>query len=369
MANKLLILGTRGIPARHGGFETFAEGFALDMVGCGWEVMVYCQAEQGESISETQWRGVCCVHIPVKQKGAVGTILFDLKSVLHAMRQNGVVLTLGYNTAVFSIFHRLAGQTNVMNMDGLEWKRKKWSLAQKIWLYCNEWLGARLANHLVADHPEIKQHLQRHTREGKITVIPYGAECVTAASTAVLEQFGITAGNYSILIARPEPENSILEVVRGYVAASLSMPLVVLGNYDTTNNPYHRQVLAEADHNILFLGAIYQKDIVQSLRFHARIYIHGHTVGGTNPSLVEAMAAGNPVIAHDNPFNRWVLGDGGLFFTDDFSLQVTLRHCADSVLMAQKSAQIRARHYEVFTPSMIHNAYEKTLIHANLASR
>lgn len=361
MAQKLLILGTRGIPARHGGFETFAEGFALDMVGRGWEITVYCQADEGESITETRWQGVRCVHVPVRQQGAVGTILFDLKSVLHAMHQDGVVLTLGYNTAIFSVFHRLAGQANVMNMDGIEWKREKWSLAQKVWLYCNEWLGARLANHLVADHPEIKRHLQRHTREDKITVIPYGSACISDAPTAALKHYGLTAGNYAILIARPEPENSIFELVSGYVAASPGMPLVVLGNFDAENNAYHRLVLAEADHNILFLGAIYQKDIVDALRFHARLYLHGHTVGGTNPSLIEAMAAGSPVIAHDNPFNRWVLGEGGLFFADEQSLQGALKLSADSALLAQKSAQLRARHDEMFRLGMIHDAYEQLL--------
>lgn len=364
MDKKLLILGTRGIPASHGGFETFAEAFALDMVGRGWEVTVYCQVDEGEAITEIQWHGVRCVHIPMKRRGAVGTILFDLKSVLHAIRQEGVVLTLGYNTALFSILHRLVRQINVMNMDGVEWKREKWSLAQKVWLYCNEWLGARLANHLIADNPEIRRHLQRHTSEQKITVIPYGAEPVANAPIEPLDQYGLTAGNYAILIARPEPENSILEVVRSYVSASPGMPLVVLGNYDVKNKAYHRQVLEAADDNILFLGAIYQQNIVRALRYHARFYIHGHTVGGTNPSLIEAMAVGKPVIAHDNVFNRWVLGDGGMFFADEFSLQGTLKLCADQALMKQMSARILARHSAMFLPAMIHNSYEQALNHA-----
>jgi glycosyltransferase involved in cell wall biosynthesis len=358
---KLLILGTRGIPAMHGGFETFAEGFAIDMVSRGWDVTVYCQLEVGDKITETQWQGVRCVNIPVPYTSAIGTIIFDLKSVFHAIREDGIALTLGYNTAIFSVLHRIARQPNVMNMDGVEWKREKWSLAKKVWLYCNEWLGARLANHLVADHPEIKRHLQRHTRDQKITVIPYGAESITSAPTAPLAQYGLSSGNYAILIARPEPENSILEVVRSFVKSAPGMPLVVLGNYDPENNIYHRQVLAAGDENILFVGAIYDSEVVSALRHHAKVYIHGHTVGGTNPSLIEAMAAGNPVIAHGNVFNRWVVGDGGIFFEDEASLCEALKLCDDAALLKEKAATIIQRHDSVFRPVMIHDTYEQVL--------
>lgn len=369
MKNKLLILGTRGIPAQHGGFETFAEGFALYMVGRGWDVAVYCQADAGEKIHQTQWQGVRCIHVPVRQKGALGTILFDLKSVLHAVRERGVVLTLGYNTALFSIFHRLAGQRNVMNMDGIEWKRAKWSVAQKAWLYCNEWLGARLANHLIADHPQIKRHLLRHTRPEKITVIPYCAERITAAPIAPLSRYGLSAGNYAIVIARAEPENSILEIVRSYVAASLDIPLVVLGNYDTQKNTYHRRVMEAANDKIIFPGAIYQPDIVRALRFHARFYIHGHTVGGTNPSLIESMAAGNLVIAHHNLFNKWVLGEGGRYFSDDASLRTVLELYADTSQLQSESAQISTRYLEAFQPSAVYASYEKLLGAHSLKTR
>ncbi len=361
LEKKLLILGTRGIPAMHGGFETFAEGFALDMVSRGWDVTVYCQLEVGDRITETYWQSVRCVNIPVPYTTAIGTILFDLKSILHAVRQEGVVLTLGYNTAVFSILHRIARQPNMMNMDGVEWKREKWSLAKKVWLYCNEWLGARLANHLIADHPEIKNHLQRHTNEKKITVIPYGAERIESAPTKPLEQYGLSAGNYAIVIARPEPENSILEVVRSFVKASPGMPLVVLGNYDPENNPYHRQVLDAGDSSVLFVGAIYESDAVSALRYHAKVYIHGHTVGGTNPSLIEAMAAGNPVVAHGNVFNRWVVGGGGIFFDDESSLRDALKSCIDENLLKQNVAKIVERHHLMFRPEMIHDSYEQEL--------
>ena len=212
----LLILGTRGIPAEHGGFETFAEHLALYLVANGWQVTVYCQVDDGEGVSESVWNGVRLVHVPVRQQGAIGTIIFDFKSVWHAAKAKDLILTLGYNTAIFSLLHRLHGQANVMNMDGIEWRRDKWSFPEKAWLYLNEWFGARLANHLVADHPAIQSHLQRHTRNSKITMIPYGADKVTDADQSLLDQYGLAPGGYFIVVARPEPENSLYEIVASF---------------------------------------------------------------------------------------------------------------------------------------------------------
>ena len=227
----VIILGTRGIPARHGGFETFAEHLALYLVERGWAVTVYCQANDGDGVTQSEWRGIRLVHIPVAQQGALGTIVFDWKSVRHAARAEGLILTLGYNTAVFSLMHRLHGQKNIMNMDGIEWRRDKWSLPEKAWLFANEWLGARLAIHLIADHPEIQRHLERHTRTSKISMIPYGADRVKGADPEMLAAFGLEPDGYYIVIARPEPENSLFEIVAAYSAKRRNKKLVVLGAF------------------------------------------------------------------------------------------------------------------------------------------
>lgn len=360
----LLILGTRGIPANHGGFETFAEGFALEMLRRNWKVTVYCQTTVGSKITETDWKGVRCVHVPAIRTDTIGTILFDLRSVLHAAKQDAVVLTLGYNTAILSLVHRIVGQVNVMNMDGIEWKRDKWSLLARTWLYCNEWLGARLANRLVADHPVIRDHLCRHTSPSKITVIPYGADAVSAEPVQPVEALGLVPGQYALVIARPEPENSILEIVRSYVSAAPDIPLVVLGNYTPDERQYHRDVLDAAGDgaHVRFVGAIYDSRQVQALRFHTRFYVHGHRIGGTNPSLVEAMAAGRPVIAHDNPFNRWVLGEGGVFFCDEASLRAAMRLGLENHLGTSHGRLIATRHRSHFLPVQIHDAYEQLLL-------
>lgn len=321
MMKSLSILGIRGIPAAHGGFETFAEALAPYLVERGWRVTVYCQHEGEGPLWEDDWHGVHRINIPVRGSGAKSTVIFDWLSTLHAARRRDTCLTLGYNTASFGALLRLRGVKNVINMDGIEWSRAKWGPIAKTWFWLNERAGCWLGNHLIADHPEIFAHLATRAAPPKITTIPYGAIPVTAADVRLLEAgslapYGLEPHGYLTVIARAEPENSILEVVQGFSAKPRGSKLVVLGNYDTANNAYHRAVKAAASDEVIFPGAIYDKPTVQALRFFSAAYVHGHQVGGTNPSLVEALGAGNAVIAHDNRFNRWVAGDAAIFFSD-----------------------------------------------------
>lgn len=315
VALTLRILGTRGVPASHGGFETFAEHLALHLVGRGWRVVVYCQAEGSGPVSEDTWMGVERVHIPVTQEGPKGTVVFDWRATVHAAQHDGVCLTLGYNTAIFCGLLRLRRRPNLINMDGIEWSRAKWGPLAKAWFWMNDWAGCWLGDHLIADHPSIKLHLGTRVRSTKITTIPYGADALAHAPLEPLHALGLTPGRFLTVVARPEPENSLVEIVEGFSAAPRDVQLVVLGNYEP-GNAYHRAVQAAASPEVRFVGAIYDKTIVQALRFHCTAYVHGHRVGGTNPSLVEALGAGNAVIAHDNRFNRWVAGPQARYFSD-----------------------------------------------------
>ncbi|NML32427.1 DUF1972 domain-containing protein [Paraburkholderia antibiotica] len=315
MTKEIAILGIRGIPANHGGFETFAERLALYLVGRGWRVTVYCQGDASiDRPIEDVWRGVNRIILPVARNGALGTVEFDWKCVTQVARiKPQVVLTLGYNTAVFSAWLRLRGIHNVINMDGLEWKRNKWRSHERAWLWLNERIGCLVGNRLIADHPEIAKHLATRVSPEKIVTIPYGANRVLSADESRLQQYGLEKDRYAIVIARPEPENSILEIVKAFSARKRNARLVVLGNYLPTNK-FHTEVLAAASEEVVFPGAIYEQPTLEALRFYARFYVHGHQVGGTNPSLVEALGAGNAVLAHGNAFNRWVAGDAARFF-------------------------------------------------------
>ncbi|NLJ61919.1 MAG: glycosyltransferase family 1 protein [Alcaligenaceae bacterium] len=367
MHKRLLILGTRGVPAQHGGFETFAEELSTYLVQKGWRVTVYCQEEWNRTVPyETMWGRVRRVHIPVKQSGALGTMVFDLKAVLHARRQPTMALTLGYNTALFNLLQRVRGRANLFNMDGVEYTRAKWGFFAKLWLRINERIACWTGTHLIADHPLIKEHLATRTRERRITMIPYGADAITDASTAPVRALGLEPGKYSTVIARPEPENSLLEIVQGFSQQPRGHTLVVLGDF-LDHNPYHQRVLASASPEVKFVGAIYDKATVRALRYHSYLYVHGHQVGGTNPSLVEALGAGNPVLAHDNGFNRWVTGDSAaVFFQDAASCAqrfADLLANPDQALAMKKAA--RLRHAEQFTWEQVLADYEKLLTRYN----
>ncbi|MCX2865286.1 DUF1972 domain-containing protein [Paucibacter sp. PLA-PC-4] len=358
----LRILGIRGLPAAHGGFETFAEYLALYLRDRGWKVTVYCQIDGQGPVYEDMWEGIHRVNIPVDIPGPKGTIAFDWLATRHAAAQSrDLCLTLGYNTAVFCAWLRLKGVPNVINMDGIEWARAKWGGVAKTWFWLNDWMGCWLGNHLVADHPGIARHLQTRVKAAKITMIPYGAAEVTTAPQEPVRALGLVPGRYLTVVARAEPENSILEVVTGFSAAPRGVQLAVLGKYDE-GNAYHRAVKAAAGPEVAFLGAIYDKTVVQALRAHSLAYVHGHQVGGTNPSLVEALGAGNAVIAHDNQFNRWVVGEGAAYFADagQFSATLATLLAAPDRVDAMRAAS-RKRFLERFTWPQVLTEYQVML--------
>lgn len=364
MFNKRVsILGTRGIPARHGGFETFAEKLSIYLTARGWAVTVYCQDDAGH-YRRSFWDGIELIHIPVKAAGAKGTVIFDWKTVISAVSSDGggLFLTLGYNTALFNFIQRLKGQINIINMDGIEWRRDKWGFVAKTWFWLNERAGCWIGNHLVADHPRIKDHLATRVSADKITMIPYGGDEVLSADAALLTTHGVEPGAFSVIIARPEPENSFLEMVRAFSSKQRGHKLVVLGNFNPERNAFHKQVMNAASDEVIFPGAIYEAPAVQALRFYSRFYLHGHRVGGTNPSLVEALGAGCAVIAHDNHFNRWVAGPEAAYFKDEAECAALFdRLLADDTALERMKAASRARFYERFTWERVLSEYEELL--------
>lgn len=368
MKKHLSILGCRGIPASHGGFETFAEYLSLHLVERGWEVTVYCQTEGKNNglITYDNWNNINLINIEVNRTGAWGTIIFDYFSIRHALKHTqSLMLTLGYNTAAFCIPFRLYGIKNLINMDGLEWKREKWSFIERTWFWINERFGCWLGNHLIADHPEIENHLVSRVSRLKITTIPYCSDPINSedADVAVLKKFNIKPNNYFTIIARPEPENSILEIVKAFSKKSRGYTLLVLGTYHPNNNDYHRSVTDAASEEVQFIGAIYDKQILKSIRYFSLAYIHGHRVGGTNPSLVEALGAGSAVIAHDNRFNRWVAGDAAYYFNnvDDCAFIFDEITKSGNNLLTSKKEASRRRFNDTFTNEKVLGQYERLL--------
>ena len=360
-APTLLILGTRGIPAAHGGFETFAERLALHLASRGWRVGVYCQAEVErvrDRVSTRTWNGITLITVEVALRGPAATLAFDAFCVKDAATRGGVCLVLGYNGAAFLPYLRARGGRILTNMDGIEWRRPKWPLPVRAFFYGSEWIAAWSSQRLVADHPAIADHLARRRPRRAIATIPYGGDPPPADLRP--PPLGLEPGRYLVSIARIEPDNNILTLVEAFSRKPRGMRLVVLGTLKV-GNAYHRAVEDAAGLEVLMPGAIYEPEMVQSLRVHARAYLHGHTVGGTNPSLVEALWAGNAVIAHDNPFNRGTAGDGQFYFTDGDSCAAAIeRVLTDDGAVAAARAAARAQ-AERFRWDDVLAAYEDEL--------
>ena len=358
---KLIIMGIRGIPAAHGGFETFAEHLAFYLRDRGWHVTVYCQEGRAAQQYIDQWEGIERIHIPVRRSGALGTVEFDIKCVADVAGRDGVILTLGYNTGFLAPWLQLKGRRNFINMDGIEWKRDKYGLPARLYLWVNERLAAWSGAFLIADHPQIEQRLRMIAPHADITMIPYGGDAPDVGDKVRLVELGLEPQRYFTLIARPEAENMILEIVKAFSTSECEAKLVVLGAYDRVNL-YHARVLAAARPNIVFPGAVYDKKTLNALRMHCIAYLHGHRVGGTNPSLVEALAAGNAIIAHDNMFNRWVAGDAALYFSDIAGCQAAIiRVARENALRGMMQKNAISRWKTAFDWPMILGEYEELL--------
>lgn len=358
------ILGTHGVPAAYGGFETAAEHVGLHLADKGWRVVVYCQVPGTGPIETDTWKGLERVLVPEPREGWTGTASFDLTCVRHVLRESGqgeVCLTFGYNTGVFNVAQRLRGIPNVINMDGMEWTRRRWGVLRQAILLANERAAGAVGDVLIADHPHIATYLSRHFGRRRVTTIAYGAYPMSGAPEDPVLALGLTPGEYATMICRPIPENSVLEIVRAWSTRPRPVPLVVLGDFVPTDR-YHAQVLEAAGADVRFVGAIYDQSVVTSLRYHSRAYLHGHTVGGTNPSLVEAMAAGNPVIAHNNVYNRYVAGVGNRYFDGVADLAETLDLVLDDTDALRSMGEFsRRRQRDHYTWQHIGDEYERAL--------
>jgi glycosyltransferase involved in cell wall biosynthesis len=271
-------------------------------------------------------------------------------------------LTFGYNTGIFNVLMRMKGVPNVINMDGLEWSRKRWGLFRQAILYINERFAAKAGNELIADHPEINTYLRSRAPARKITTITYGAYKKVDTPREPVTALGLEPDRYLTLIARPIPENSILELVKAFSAKKRGVRLAILGDYNRGLDRYQRDVMEAASDEVEFLGPIYDPVIVRALRQYSLGYLHGHTVGGTNPSLVEALAVGNPVIAHDNKYNTWVADDAAIYFSTSADAEVCIdRILEDKTLSTRLSSNALQRFESEFTWDQIGGQYEMVL--------
>lgn len=358
---KLAILGARGIPARYGGFETFAEKLSTGLAGRGIDVTVYCE---DIPIRQATYEGVKLEYLGIPRLGPLSTIVFDVKCLWHARNRYDVVYMLGYGAAFFCFVPRIWGKQVWLNMDGIEWARTKWSRLAKFWLRSMEAVAMRAPSRVIADAEGIRDILEsRYRRRPPISVIPYGAHLSEIPPDhGPLAEWGLTPGAYYLVVCRLEPENHVLEILRGYAQSRTGLPLIIVGDHEA-DTPYVRKLNGMDDARIRFIGTVYDQNMLGTLRYYCRAYFHGHSVGGTNPSLLEAMGCGNAIIAHDNPFNREVAGSCALYFKSESDIPVLLDEMASwgSETRQSVSSAARQRIRECYSWDSIVERYRKLM--------
>lgn len=313
MTLRIAILGTRGIPNNYGGFEHIAGYLSRGLVEKGHEVTVYNSGNH--PYQEKEWHGVRIVHCydPEYRIGVAGQFIYDLNCILEARKRNyDIILMLGYTSSSIWKFLYPGNAIVITNMDGLEWQRTKYSKPVRKFLRYAEKLAVLSSRFHVADSPVMKEYLDS-TYHIKSKYIAYGACLEPVADEQLLEEYGLRKNEYLLLIARMEPENNIEMILDGYCLTTIQLRFVVIGN---TGNGYGKYLVDKYknDKRILFEGAIFNEAKVQTLTSFCSLYFHGHSVGGTNPSLLDAMAARVPLAAHDNPFNNSLLRNNALMF-------------------------------------------------------
>jgi glycosyltransferase involved in cell wall biosynthesis len=328
---KIGILGTRGIPNAYGGFEQFAQYLALGLQKKGHEVYVYNSSEH--PYRDKEWNGVHIVHCKDWEKtiGTAGQFVYDYHCFWDAAGRNyDVLLQLGYTSS--SVWHRLWPKkaVNIINMDGLEWKRSKYNRMTRKFLRLAERLAVKHGNVLIADSIGIRDYLREEYGHPSV-YIPYGADIPAAFDPEIPGRYGLQRDGYHLLMARMEPENNIEIIVRGWMSSRKDRPLVLIGNPGNRFGQYLERTYRHE--KLHFIGAIYESEVVNSLRHYSSYYFHGHSVGGTNPSLLEAMACGCRIAAHENLFNRSILGNDAFYFSSPEQVRDILEIKADTKAM------------------------------------
>lgn len=304
---KLALLGTRGVPPNYGGFETFAAELGARLVQRGHEVSVYCR-EPGPKT----WNGIHRIVLPVAQHKYFETVLHALLSALDALKRDfdAVLVCNAANAFVLPLL-RAARMRVAINVDGIERKRRKWNILGRAVYALGETFSVSFANRVIADADVIARYY-RENYACEPAVIPYGAELPIEDDSDVLDRLGVKSRQYILYVSRFEPENNPLETVLAYETSGADVPLVMLGK-GLYAPDLVRELHAHASDHVLFPGALYGADY-RTLQHNALFYIQATEVGGTHPAMIEAMASGGAVLAHDTPENREVGGDAAGYF-------------------------------------------------------
>ena len=358
MKRSIAILGTRGIPANYGGFETFAEELGRRLAARGRHVTVYCRQPHPEPI----YLGVHRRYLPTIRHKYLDTIAHTFLSTLDLLfHRHDAVLYCNAANALFTILPRVTGMPVVLNVDGIERRRKKWNALARTWYLMSERLATLFPNAIVTDAHSIQEYYQQ--RYGKASVmIAYGAETTRAATTEILHRLGLEPDRYFLYVTRMEPENNPLLVRQAFEQLDTGMKLVLVGDAPYASE-YIARVRDTGDPRVVIPGGIYGQGY-QELQSHCFAYIHATEVGGTHPALIEAMGRGALVLYLDTPENAEVAGGSALPFTADAIALATRMHTALAMSPVERETWKRlavARVQERYSWDAVTSYYEDLL--------
>ena len=340
---KIAFISTRGIPNNYGGFEQFAEYISVGLAKRGHEVVVY--SPHFHPYKEDTYKGVRIKHIysPEPWMGSsVGSFFYDFASLKDALKKEkfDIIYEAGYTSIVpayiwFNV-RKIKYPIFTTNMDGLEYKRTKFNKWVQKFIFWEEKMTVKHSHYLIADNMGIHDYYkEKYGKESKF--LAYGADIHDNYNEEFLKEFELEIDNYYLLVARLEPENNIIMAIEGYLASKEKgkRPLVIVGK---TNTPHGKELIAKYgnEKSIRFVGGIYDFDKLNSIRHFSYAYFHGHSVGGTNPSLLEAMASDCFILANDNIFNKAVLGENALYYLDHNAVTELLNNIESLALRHKK---------------------------------
>lgn len=346
---RIAILGTRGIPASYGGFETFAEHLSTRLVARGHDVTVYCRAHY-VSPRQMEYHGVRLQILPTIRHKYFDTVVHTFLSSIHAVsRRFDAALICNAANAPFSPILRFTGTPVAINVDGLEHKRKKWNWLGRRYYQFAEQLSTLLPNEMVTDAQVIQDYyLTRHNAPS--TMIAYGSEVERRPDRELVRKWRVEPNRYVLYVSRLEPENNARLVIEAFKRVRTAYRLLIVGDA-----PYAEQYIqdlkarARGDKRIIFTGFVFGQDY-RALQQNAYCYVHATEVGGTHPALLEAMGYGNCVLTLATPENLEVVGEAGVPYSDELDLAEKLQRVLrdGSLVQAYRHrAQLRIRsHYD-----------------------
>lgn len=344
---RIALVGTRGVPARYGGFETAVEEIGRRLVDLGHDVVVYCRPSNGSARTD-RYLGMRLVHLPSLRSRSLETLSHTGLSVAHLVaHRTDVAIVFNAANSPWLPAIRAAGMPVATHVDGLEWRRAKWGRLGRNYYRVAESLAVRWSDALIADAQGIQDYYAEEFAVPS-TLISYGAPRLDDHGSDRIARLGLERGGYHLVVARFEPENHVHVIVDGYTRSSSTKPLVVVGSAPYADR-YTAQIEAAADERVRFLGGVWDQTLLDELYANAYTYLHGHSVGGTNPSLLRAIGAGAPVIAYDISFNREVVAESGTFFRTPADVSARIEAAeADPADVERRSvaARLAAQRYD-----------------------